>query len=75
MQSCDLVALTDLDTASPRVQHTIAAYIQHLADLGVAGVRIDAAKHVAAQDLQSILALVQRPGLFVYQACSVASLL
>lgn len=67
VQSCDLVGLADLDTSSLKVQRQLAAYIQNLADLGVAGVRIDAAKHIAAPDLQAILAGVQRPELFVYQ--------
>ncbi|KAJ1424150.1 alpha-amylase [Ochromonadaceae sp. CCMP2298] len=45
VQNCDLVSLPDLDTASPYVQNTIAAYINRLASLGVRGIRIDAAKH------------------------------
>lgn len=58
VQTCELSNLADLDTSSPTVRETTAAYLQHLRDLGVAGFRIDAAKHVAADDVQAIVGLL-----------------
>ncbi len=56
VQTCELVNLADLDTASSRVQQRIVAHLTDLLDLGVAGIRIDAAKHMAAADLEPIVA-------------------
>lgn len=56
VQTCELVNLADLDTASPRVRGTIVAYLEDLLSLGVAGFRIDAAKHMAADDVAAIVA-------------------
>lgn len=55
VQTCELVNLADLDTSSASVRDTITEYLQHLLDLGVAGFRIDAAKHIAAADVQAIV--------------------
>src|SRR5690606_30632831 len=38
-----------------------ADYLNHLLDLGVAGFRIDAAKHMPADDLAAILSRLKRP--------------
>ena len=54
VQSCELVNLADLDTASPSVRETIDAYLDDLLSLGVAGFRIDAAKHMASDDVAAI---------------------
>ncbi len=56
VQRCELVNLADLDTASPTVRATIAAYLNDLVSLGVAGFRIDAAKHMPAEDIAAIVA-------------------
>lgn len=56
VQNCRLVKLQDLDTSQAYVQEEIAAYLDDLADLGVAGYRIDAAKHMAADDIAGIKA-------------------
>lgn len=58
VQNCELVGLADLDTASGYVQNTVAAYINELQSIGVKGFRFDAAKHVAAIDIQSLMAKV-----------------
>lgn len=58
VQHCHLVGLNDLDTASPYVQDRIAEYLNDLVSLGVAGFRIDAAKHIDAGELGAILAKV-----------------
>jgi alpha-amylase len=55
VQTCELVNLADLDTSSPRVRDTIVAYLDDLLSLGVAGFRIDAAKHMAADDVAAIV--------------------
>jgi alpha-amylase len=66
VQRCALSGRADLDTEADRVQNRIGAYLNRLLDLGVAGFRIDAAKHMAAGDIAGILARVR--GLpYVYQ--------
>lgn len=55
VQNCELSKLTDLDTGKPEVQAKIAAYLNDLVGLGVAGFRIDAAKHVSPEDIAGIL--------------------
>lgn len=56
VQTCELLGLSDLDTSSKVVQEQIVAYLKDLISLGVAGFRIDAAKHIAAEDLKQIFA-------------------
>lgn len=46
----------DLCTDCETVQDKMAAYLSHLQDLGVAGVRLDAAKHIPREDLAKIFA-------------------
>ncbi|MDL9981252.1 alpha-amylase [Microbacterium sp. ASV49] len=58
VQTCELVGLADLDTGSAHVRTTIAGYLKHLLGLGVAGFRIDAAKHMAAKDVAAIVKLL-----------------
>jgi pullulanase len=55
VQTCELANLADLDTGNPAVQGILRTYMQDLLDMGVKGFRIDAAKHMAAQDLAAIL--------------------
>ena len=55
LRTCELVDLADLDTGSPRVQGRIGAYLRDLADLGVKGIRIDAARHMDPADIHAIL--------------------
>ena len=56
VQTCELLGLSDLDTGSEVVQQRIVAYLKDLLSLGVAGFRIDAAKHVSATELEQIFA-------------------
>ena len=60
VQSCELVGLADLDTSSDTVRDKIAGYLNALVDLGVAGFRIDAAKHMAPADLDAIVTHVNQ---------------
>jgi alpha-amylase len=58
VQDCELLSLPDLNTGLPSVRQKIADYLLMLARLGVAGFRIDAAKHIQQVELDSILARV-----------------
>jgi alpha-amylase len=60
VQNCEMLDLADLATESDYVRDRIAGYLNHLLDLGVAGFRIDAAKHIPANDLQAILSRLHR---------------
>ena len=55
VQTCELVGLSDLDHKSEKVQQAILGYLNDLLSLGVAGFRIDAAKHIFAPDLKAIV--------------------
>lgn len=56
VQRCELVDLADLATGTPRVRERIVAYLEDLLSLGVAGFRIDAAKHMPAEDVAALVA-------------------
>ncbi|MDP3772951.1 MAG: alpha-amylase family protein, partial [Gemmatimonadales bacterium] len=58
VQDCELFSLPDLNTGLTPVRQKIADYLIVLARLGVAGFRIDAAKHIQQVELDSILTLV-----------------
>ena len=60
VQDCELYGLPDLNTGSPSVRQKIADYLVSLARLGIAGFRIDAAKHIQPVELDAILSLVNR---------------
>ncbi|MFK8846269.1 alpha-amylase family protein [Streptomyces sp. Ac-502] len=64
VQHCELVGLADLDTGEPYVRSRIAAYLNDLLSLGVDGFRIDAAKHMPAEDLAAIKRQLKNP--YVY---------
>jgi len=55
VQYCDLVSLPDLCTSCDYVQTRIGQYINYLRGLGIAGFRVDAAKHIDAGELAGIL--------------------
>lgn len=58
VQDCELFSLPDLNTAVPSVRQKIAHYLLMLARMGVAGFRVDAAKHIQQVDLDEILRIV-----------------
>lgn len=60
VQDCELLGLADLNTGSASVRQRIADYLVALARLGVAGFRIDAAKHVQPTELDAIVNTVNR---------------
>lgn len=51
---CELVSLPDLDQANDEVRDQIVNFMNHLIDLGVAGFRMDACKHMLPDDLRII---------------------
>jgi len=58
VQDCELFGLPDLNTGKDSVRRKIAAYLIMLARIGVAGFRIDAAKHIQQVELDDILTVV-----------------
>ena len=58
VQDCELLGLADLDTGQDAVRGRIADYLSGLVRLGVAGFRLDAAKHIQPVELDAILELV-----------------
>tara|TARA_R110001592_G_scaffold160851_1_gene393172 strand:- start:169 stop:2184 length:2016 start_codon:yes stop_codon:yes gene_type:complete len=58
VQNCELVGLPDLNTSAAYVQDTLAGYLNDLTNIGVAGFRFDASKHMAVEDIQGVLSKV-----------------
>nr|AAO14612.1 alpha-amylase [Blaps mucronata] len=54
VRNCELEGLADLDQGSEYVRGKIIEYMNHMVDLGVAGFRVDAAKHMWPADLEVI---------------------
>lgn len=65
VQKCELVGLADLDTGKDEVRSTIAAYLDDLRGMGVDGFRVDAAKHMAADDVAAVKGKMRDPGFWV----------
>lgn len=65
VQNCELSGLPDLDTSSGYVQDQLAGYINDLRGIGVAGFRIDAAKHMSPDDVRGILGRAGNPYVFL----------
>lgn len=55
VRRCELLSLADLDTGKDVVRARIADYLAALVELGVAGFRVDAAKHIDPVDLDAIV--------------------
>ncbi|MDY0041563.1 MAG: alpha-amylase family glycosyl hydrolase [Desulforhabdus sp.] len=53
--NCWLGSLPDLDSSKPNVQNIHKAYIKKLLDLGIDGFRLDAAKHMQAEVVQTYI--------------------
>ncbi|MFI0778907.1 alpha-amylase family protein [Streptomyces sp. NPDC021212] len=64
VQHCELVGLADLDTGESYVRTRLAQYLDDLLSLGVDGFRIDAAKHIPAEDLAAIKSRLSDPGVY-----------
>nr|CAH7722333.1 unnamed protein product [Callosobruchus chinensis] len=59
VRNCELVSLPDLDQSQQYVRDKIVGYMNHLVELGVAGFRVDAAKHIWPKDLEAIYGSVK----------------
>ncbi|KAI1236631.1 hypothetical protein IHE44_0014884 [Lamprotornis superbus] len=55
VRDCRLVSLLDLALEKDYVRSTVAQYLNHLIDIGVAGFRLDAAKHMWPGDIRAFL--------------------
>lgn len=71
---CEMPGLPDLDTSNPAVQDRIAAYLKDLLSMGVAGFRIDAAKHIKPEELAAIKAKVPGDYFFTQEVIKDGSL-
>lgn len=67
VRNCELSELADLKTGDPAVQAKIAAYLSDLLQTGVAGFRIDAAKHIEPADITAILGRVNAQPLIIQE--------
>lgn len=56
VQNCRLLDLRDLRTGSGYVRDQLTGFLNDMVALGVAGFRVDAAKHIPAEDLGAIYA-------------------
>ena len=59
VQECELSNLADLRTGEPSVRENIVGYLNDLLSLGVDGFRIDAAKHIPAEDVEAIVDAIE----------------
>ncbi|EQC43990.1 alpha-amylase family protein [Bacteriovorax sp. Seq25_V] len=66
LQNCELLNLADLNTGSPTVQDKLASYLNKLISLGVKGFRIDAAKHIKAEEIGMIVRKLKKK-VYIYQ--------
>ena len=64
---CRFPGLPDLATEQPYVRQQIANYLNDQLSLGVAGFRIDAAKHIPPADIAAIEALLTKKDAFIVQ--------
>ncbi|WP_017541176.1 carbohydrate-binding module family 20 domain-containing protein [Nocardiopsis halophila] len=55
VRTCELLGLSDLATGDAYVRERLGDYLASLVDMGVAGFRIDAAKHMPPEDLQAVV--------------------
>ncbi|NXE89388.1 AMYP amylase, partial [Menura novaehollandiae] len=55
VRNCRLASLLDLALEKDYVRSKVAEYLNHLIDIGVAGFRIDAAKHMWPGDIRAFL--------------------
>lgn len=67
IQECELLGLSDLNTANAGVRAKIVAYLQDLLSLGVKGFRVDAAKHISVADLKEIVAALPSETSFLFE--------
>lgn len=54
VRNCRLVGLLDLELGKEYVRSKVVAFLNRLVELGVAGFRVDAVKHMWPGDLENI---------------------
>ena len=54
VRNCKLLGLVDLDQSKEDVRNKIVGYYNNVIDIGVAGFRVDAAKHMWANEIEMI---------------------
>ncbi|KAI4480204.1 hypothetical protein M0804_010565 [Polistes exclamans] len=59
VRNCELVGLHDLDQSKEHVREKIVEFLNAAVDAGVAGFRVDAAKHMWPEDLQVIYSRIK----------------
>lgn len=55
IQQCELLGLADLNTSKSNVRDQLVKYLRDLRNMGVAGFRVDAAKHIPANELKQMV--------------------
>jgi alpha-amylase len=55
IQQCELLSLSDLNTGKANVRDQLVKFLRDLRGTGVAGFRVDAAKHIKASELKQIV--------------------
>lgn len=66
VRQCRLDGLLDLNHDKDYVRQQISGYFNRLIDIGVAGIRIDAAKHMWPENLDAILTMVKNLNKTIY---------
>lgn len=59
VRNCELLNLPDLDQSHPTVRDKIVDFLNKLIDIGVAGFRVDASKHMWPEDLEVIYSRIK----------------
>ena len=67
VQNCELDNLADLKTESDYVRTKLAGYMNDLLSLGADGFRLDASKHMPAEDIAAIKAKLSRSAYIVQE--------
>ncbi|KAI3388257.1 hypothetical protein SNEBB_000698 [Seison nebaliae] len=66
LRECELLGLSDLDQSNEFVQKKIVEHLNELLEMGIAGFRVDAAKHMYVEDLEKIWSSLNRQDIFSY---------
>ncbi len=73
VQQCRLSNLSDLRTDTDHVREVLVTYLQDLQSLGVDGFRIDAAKHMPADDVAAITSRLEGNPLIISEVIRASS--
>lgn len=67
VRNCELNGLPDLNQGTPYVREKIIEFMNRLIDMGIAGFRMDASKHMWPSDLQEIYSNLKNLSLKAFQ--------